>query len=432
MNFNNKVVVVTGAGAGLGRDYALFFGARGAKVVVNDLGGSASGQGQSSKAADVVVNEIKKNGGVAVANYDSVENGDSVIKTALDNFGRVDVLINNAGILRDKSFKNMEKVDWDLIVKVHLNGMFACTRAAWPLMIKQKYGRIINVTSPSGLYGSFGQANYSTAKAGITGFTKTLAKEGEKYGIRTNAIAPVAATRMTEGLLSQDLLDMMKVEYITPLVGFLSHDECDENGAIYEIAGSWISKLRYQRSEGVFFGPKISVEEVKKRIEEINDFGKTNTYNDEDQTSMAIVADSFEKFKSNKTANTAKSDEIFTLIAQFLSTGEGKKNVEKVAAVFQFDILEKKGGKPVKTWTIDMKNDNGSCKEGKPEKYDSLFTMTDADFVAVCTGKLNPQMAFIQGKMKIKGNMKKATAFTPELFPKPTPENIQKYAKAKF
>ena len=311
MSFKDQVIVVTGAGAGLGKDYALYFGKRGAKVVVNDLGGSTQGQGKSSKAADVVVEEIRKNGGTAVANYDSVENGASVIKTALDNFGRIDVLINNAGILRDKAFKNLDPVDWDLIVKVHLNGMYACCKAAWPVMIKQKFGRIVNVTSPSGLYGSFGQANYSMAKAGIIGFTKTLAREGEKYGIKTNAIAPVAATRMTEGLLSKEILELMDVRYITPFVAYLSTKDLEENGSIFEIAGSFVAKLRWQRSEGVFFGSTMNLENIIKRAEEVSDFSKTNTYNDEDQSVMAIVLENAENLKQNKTANTAKSDEIF-------------------------------------------------------------------------------------------------------------------------
>lgn len=306
MSFKDRVVIITGAGAGLGRDYALYFAKNGAKVVVNDLGGSTSGQGQSSKASDLVVEEIRKRGGIAVANYDSVENGENIIKTALDNFGRVDVLVNNAGILRDKAFKNLEKIDWDLIVKVHLNGVYSCTKAVWNLMIKQKYGRIINVSSPSGLYGSFGQANYSTAKAGIIGFTKTLAKEGEKYGIKVNCIAPVAATRMTEDILSKEIKELMKVEFITPIVAFLSHEDCLENGAVYETAGSWISKLRWQRSEGVFFGKSMSMEEVKNKIEEINDFSKNNTYFDEDQTSIEIIIAQVEKMGKNKTSHNIK------------------------------------------------------------------------------------------------------------------------------
>lgn len=306
LSFKDKVVVITGAGAGLGKDYALYYGSRGAKVVVNDLGTSSSGEGTTHKSADVVVNEIKKNGGEAISNYDSVEFGEKIIKQTIDKYGRIDILINNAGILRDKAFKNLDKNDWDLIVKVHLNGAYACCKAAWPYMVKQKYGRIINVSSPSGLYGSFGQANYSMAKAGLIGFSKTLAMEGAKYNIFTNVIAPIAATRMTEKLMAKELLDLMKVEYITPVVAYLTHESCEENGAVYEVAGSWVSKLRVQRSEGVFFGPGFTPEKLKEKIDTVNDFSKTCSYFDEDESSLGIVVNNYEKFKENKTSNNSK------------------------------------------------------------------------------------------------------------------------------
>ena len=306
LKFDGKVIVITGAGAGLGKDYALYFGSRGAKVLVNDLGTSSSGEGNNHKSADVVVNEIKKNGGEAIANYDSVEFGEKIIKQAVDTYGRIDVLINNAGILRDKAFKNLEKNDWDLIVKVHLDGAYSCCKAAWPYMVKQKYGRIINVSSPSGLYGSFGQANYSMAKAGLIGFSKTLAMEGGKYNILTNVIAPIAATRMTENLMAKELLDLMKVEYITPVVAYLVHESCEENGSVYEVAGSWVSKIRVQRSEGVFFGPGFSAEKLKENISKVNDFSKTNSYFDEDESSLGIVVNNYEKFKEKKTSNKPK------------------------------------------------------------------------------------------------------------------------------
>ena len=170
-------------------------------------------------------------------------------------------------------------------------------------MVKQKYGRIINVSSPSGLYGSFGQANYAMAKAGLIGFSKTLAMEGAKYNIKTNVIAPIAATRMTENLMAKELLDLMKVEYITPVVAYLVHEGCEENGAVYEVAGSWVAKLRVQRSEGVFFGPEMSVEKVHQHINNVNDFSKKCSYFDEEDTSMSIVVNAFEKFKENKTSN---------------------------------------------------------------------------------------------------------------------------------
>lgn len=306
LSFKDQVIVITGAGAGLGKDYALYFASKGAKVLVNDLGTSASGEGNNAKSADIVVNEIKSKGGVAIANYDSVENGEKIIKQAIDAFGRIDVLINNAGILRDKAFKNLDKQDWDLIVKVHLNGTYSCTKAAWSYMVKQKFGRIITVSSPSGLYGSFGQANYAMAKAGLVGFTKTLAMEGAKYNVFTNCIAPMAATRMTESLMPKELQALMKVQYITPVVAYLSHKSCEENGAVYEVAGSWVSRVRLQRSEGKFFGPKLTAELFRDKISEVNDFGKTNTYHDEDQSSLSIVSNAFEEFQANKTSNKPK------------------------------------------------------------------------------------------------------------------------------
>ncbi|KXH64002.1 short chain dehydrogenase [Colletotrichum salicis] len=251
LRFDDQVVVVTGAGGGLGKAYATFFGSRGASVVVNDLGGSFKGEGTSTKAADVVVNEIKAAGGKAVANYDSVENGDKIIETAIQNFGRIDVLINNAGILRDISFKNMKDEDWDLIMKVHVKGSYKCARAAWPHFRKQKYGRVINTASAAGLFGSFGQCNYSAAKLAMVGFTETLAKEGAKYNILANVIAPIAASRMTQTVMPPDVLEILKPEWVVPLVSVLVHkDNKDENGSIFEVGGGHIAKLRWERSSG--------------------------------------------------------------------------------------------------------------------------------------------------------------------------------------
>eukprot|EP00095_Tigriopus_kingsejongensis_P003120 maker-scaffold366_size194251-snap-gene-0.19 protein:Tk03120 transcript:maker-scaffold366_size194251-snap-gene-0.19-mRNA-1 annotation:"peroxisomal multifunctional enzyme type 2-like" len=201
LRFDGKVALVTGAGGGLGKAYALLLASRGASVVVNDLGGSRTGEGQSSKAADEVVNEIRQKGGKAVGNYDSVEDGEAVIKTALDNFGRIDIVINNAGILRDRSIGRTSDSDWDLVQKVHLRGAFQVIRAAWPHMKKQKYGRIINTSSVAGIFGNFGQSNYSSAKAGLIGLTSTLAIEGERSGIQANVIVPMAASRLTQDIL---------------------------------------------------------------------------------------------------------------------------------------------------------------------------------------------------------------------------------------
>ncbi|OTB20019.1 hypothetical protein K445DRAFT_313813 [Daldinia sp. EC12] len=252
LRFDDQVVVVTGAGGGLGKAYATFFASRGAKVVVNDLGGSFKGDGNSTKAADVVVDEIKAAGGQAVANYDSVENGEKIIETAIKAFGRIDILLNNAGILRDVSFKNMTDQDWDLIMKVHVKGSYKCARAAWPYFRKQKYGRVINTASAAGLFGSFGQANYSAAKLAMVGFTETLAKEGAKYNIISNVIAPIAASRMTQTVMPPDVLENLKPDWVVPLVAVLVHkSNTKENGGIYEVGGGHVAKLRWERSSGL-------------------------------------------------------------------------------------------------------------------------------------------------------------------------------------
>ncbi|KAI8959009.1 NAD(P)-binding protein [Daldinia sp. FL1419] len=252
LRFDDQVVVVTGAGGGLGKAYATFFASRGAKVVVNDLGGSFKGDGNSTKAADVVVDEIKAAGGQAVANYDSVENGEKIIETAIKAFGRIDILLNNAGILRDVSFKNMTDQDWDLIIKVHVKGSYKCARAAWPYFRKQKYGRVINTASAAGLFGSFGQANYSAAKLAMVGFTETLAKEGVKYNILSNVIAPIAASRMTQTVMPPDVLENLKPDWVVPLVAVLVHkSNTKENGGIFEVGGGHVAKLRWERSSGL-------------------------------------------------------------------------------------------------------------------------------------------------------------------------------------
>ena len=227
------------------------------------------------QAADVVVNEIKAAGGKAVANYDSVENGDKIIETAIKAFGRIDVLINNAGILRDISFKNMKDQDWDLIMKVHVKGSYKCARAAWPHFRKQKYGRVINTASAAGLFGNFGQANYSAAKLAMVGFTETLAKEGAKYNIISNVIAPVAASRMTETIMPPDVLALMKPEWVVPLVAVLVHkNNTSETGSIFEVGGGHIAKLRWERSSGALLkcDQSFTPGAVLKKWKQVTDF----------------------------------------------------------------------------------------------------------------------------------------------------------------
>ncbi|CAG99661.1 bifunctional hydroxyacyl-CoA dehydrogenase/enoyl-CoA hydratase FOX2 [Kluyveromyces lactis] len=251
LEFKDRVVIITGAGGGLGRVYALEYAKRGGKVVVNDLGRSA---------ADSVVQEIKKLGGEgdAVANYDSVsDNGAAIVETAISNFGRVDILINNAGILRDSSFAKMSEKQFQQVIDVHLNGAFKLTRAAWPHMRKQKFGRIINTCSPAGLYGNFGQANYSAAKLGLLGFGESLAKEGYKYNINVNSIAPLARSAMTENVIPANILKELGPEKIAPLILYLTHENTKVTNNIFELAAGFYSQIRWERSSGELFHPNV-------------------------------------------------------------------------------------------------------------------------------------------------------------------------------
>ncbi|KAG7481477.1 hypothetical protein MATL_G00067070 [Megalops atlanticus] len=275
LRFDGKVVLVTGAGGGLGREYALAFGERGACVVVNDLGGDIKGGGKSSSAADKVVEEIKAKGGKAVANYDSVEDGEKLVQTALDAFGRIDILINNAGILRDRTFGRTSDLDWDLIHRVHLRGSFLVTRAAWNHMKNQKFGRIIMTSSAAGIYGNFGQGNYSAAKMGLVGLANTLAVEGRKYGIHCNTIAPTAGSRLTQTVMPPDLLESLKAEYVAPLVLWLCHEQCQETGSLFEVGAGWIGKLRWERTPGCIVRRRnqaMTPEAVQQSWDQICDF----------------------------------------------------------------------------------------------------------------------------------------------------------------
>lgn len=274
VRFEDKVVIVTGAGGGLGRAHALLFAKHGARVVVNDLGGSAHGEGANASAADRVVAEIREAGGTAVANHDSVTDGDKVVQNALDAFGRIDVVVNNAGILRDKTFAKMEDADWDLVYRVHVEGAYKVTHAAWPHMREQNYGRVIFTSSTSGIYGNFGQSNYGMAKLGLYGLTRTLAVEGRKNNILVNAIAPTGGTRMTEGLIPADVFELLKPELISPLVVFLGSEQCQETSGLFEVGGGWIGKTRWERSIGAGFDPRtgFSPEEVAASWQNICDF----------------------------------------------------------------------------------------------------------------------------------------------------------------
>tara|TARA_A100001037_G_scaffold304401_1_gene341055 strand:- start:648 stop:1520 length:873 start_codon:yes stop_codon:yes gene_type:complete len=263
-SFAGQVAIVTGAGGGLGRCHALELAKRGAKVVVNDLGGAMDGTGGSSDAAKAVVEEVASLGGEAIANGGSVSDrvgAKSIIEDALNAWGRVDIVINNAGILRDKSFQKMELDDFSTVVDVHLMGAAYVTSAAWPVMKEQNFGRIVVTTSPSGLYGNFGQTNYGAAKLGLVGFMNSLKIEGAKNNIHTNAVAPVAATRMTENLLSEQAQESLAPELITPGVVYLCSEDAP-NGVILQAQGGQYSIACIVENEGVDLGVEATAEDI--------------------------------------------------------------------------------------------------------------------------------------------------------------------------
>ncbi|HWA90151.1 MAG TPA: SDR family NAD(P)-dependent oxidoreductase [Rhizomicrobium sp.] len=274
IRFDGKVVIVTGAGGGLGRAHALEFARRGAKVVVNDLGGAVDGTGGNSAAAEAVVKEITDAGGTAIANGASVTDDAGVahlVKQTMDAWGRIDVLIANAGILRDKTFSKMELKDFDAVMAVHVMGTVKPAKAMWQIMREQKYGRIVVTTSSTGLYGNFGQTNYGTAKLGLVGFMNSLKLEGAKDNIKVNAICPVAGTRMTENLMPPEMIQALKPEYVTPAVVYLASDDAP-TGCVVSAAAGAFSSAQIVESAGVNLGHAASADDVAANWDKIADF----------------------------------------------------------------------------------------------------------------------------------------------------------------
>ncbi|MGB0677126.1 MAG: SDR family oxidoreductase [Ilumatobacteraceae bacterium] len=264
LGFDGKVAIITGAGGGLGRQHALLMASRGALVVVNDLGGAVDGTGSDKGAADKVVDEIKALGGEAVADTNSVataEGGEAIVQSALDAFGTVDIVINNAGILRDKAFHNMDESLVDPVFDVHLKGAFNVTGPAFRVMRDKGYGRIISTSSAAGIFGNFGQANYGAAKMGLVGFTRVLAVEGARFNIAANAITPIALTRMTEDLLG-DLGQKLQPDYVAPLVTFLAHESCDATGRVFSVGGGRVAEVFIGECQG-FTDANLSPESVR-------------------------------------------------------------------------------------------------------------------------------------------------------------------------
>jgi len=294
LRFDGRVAIITGAGGGLGRAHALELARRGAHIVVNDIGGALDGTGHSVSPAQAVVDEIAAIGGRGVANEDTVstpEGGQAIVQAALDAFGRVDILVNNAGNLRDKAFHKMDHAKVDAVIDVHLKGALYVTQPAFRLMREQGYGRIVNTSSASGLFGNFGQANYGAAKAGLAGLTRVLALEGAGHGILVNAIAPIAATRMTQDLLG-DLAARVTPASVSPLVAYLVHEACAVNGHIYSVSGGRIARIFIAETRGVVLAENTAeqIRDQMSSIDELDGHGCHQPSSLDDETTIIAKA----------------------------------------------------------------------------------------------------------------------------------------------
>jgi NAD(P)-dependent dehydrogenase (short-subunit alcohol dehydrogenase family) len=293
IRFDNRVAIVTGAGNGLGRSHALLLAARGASVVVNDPGGARDGKGGDHAAADKVVAEIKAAGGKAVANYDSVAERDSaanIVKTAVDAFGTVDIVVNNAGILRDKSFHNMSLDDFEFVLKVHLLGSAYVSHAAFPIMRTKSYGRIVMTSSNSGVYGNFGQTNYAAAKLGLVGLMNALRLEGQKYNVFVNSIAPIAGTRMTEDLMPPEIVKKLDPDLVAPMVAYMCSEQCQHTGAIFTAGAGYYSTIEYREGAGIRLQGKVTVDDIAANIDRIVDMSTMTRYRTSSEEVGAVLA----------------------------------------------------------------------------------------------------------------------------------------------
>ncbi len=409
IDFQGRVAIVTGAGGGLGRAYALELGRRGAKVVVNDFGGARDGSGSGAAGpADVVVEAIKAMGGEAVANYDNVatpEGGQKIVKTALDAFGKVDILINNAGILRDKGILKMEPENWQAVLAVHLNGAYNVTRPAFEAMRNNGYGRIIMTTSAAGLYGNFGQTNYSSAKLGLVGFMNTLKLEGAKYNIKVNTIAPIAASRLTEDMMPPEMLERMNPTYVAGIVLYLSSEDCKDSGNIFNAGAGFFSRAAILTGPGVMLGDEKHVptpEMIRDNWDKINSLEGAKPYTELNMAVMDFLSPPAAA-GGEATGGGGGSIDVKGVFAKMPSVFNAAAAAGKEVS-FQFNISGPEGG----DWFVSVKDGTCSVTTGKGDNPTTTIGMTDTDFVDLITGKLDGMKAFSAGKLKVGGDMMKS------------------------
>jgi 3-hydroxy-3-methylglutaryl CoA synthase/NAD(P)-dependent dehydrogenase (short-subunit alcohol dehydrogenase family)/putative sterol carrier protein len=415
MRFDEQVAIVTGAGGGLGRAYALELARRGAKVVVNDLGGARDGSGASTRMADAVVGEIRDAGGQAVANYDSVttaEGGQNIVQTALEAFGRVDILINNAGILRDKSFPKMTPEMWGAVLDVHLQGAYNVTRPAFEVMRQQGYGRVVMTTSAAGLFGNFGQTNYGAAKMGLVGLMNTLKLEGKKYDIKVNTVAPLATTRLTEDVLPPDLTDKLKPEFVTPLVLYLCSKDCADSGLILNAGMGFFSRAAVVSGPGVVLGESEHIPDlgdIHKNWARIENLKGAQAYHDANAALMSMLEgpkevpeeeETKDRSAGRRTESEASVRGIFEQMGDFFQA----RAASGVDVVFQFNISGPGGG----DWYVAVKDEKCSIEAGVHGSPTTTLKMSDEDFVSYVSGRLPAMQAYSSGKLKIEGDLMKS------------------------
>jgi 3-hydroxy-3-methylglutaryl CoA synthase/NAD(P)-dependent dehydrogenase (short-subunit alcohol dehydrogenase family)/putative sterol carrier protein len=406
IRFDERVAIVTGAGAGLGRAYALELARRGARVVVNDLGGARDGGGKGSKnPADRVVAEIKKAGGRAVANYDDVATaagGENIVRTARDAFGRVDILINNAGILRDKSILKMTPETWQAVLDVHLGGAYFVTRPAMAVMKENTYGRIVLTTSAAGLYGNYGQSNYAAAKMALVGLMNTLSLEGIKYNIRVNTIAPLAASRLTADVMPPELFEKSKPEFVAPLVMYLCSEACQESGAIFNSGMGYYSRAAILTGEAVRLGDRDhppTPEQIRENWQKINAMDRAREFKEANSAILALITAG----AAPPAAPAAESGGVAVLLKKMSATFKADA-AAGVDVVFQFNIGGQGGG----DWYCVIKDRQCTIESGIHAGPVCTLKMADADFLAMLDGTLPAMQAFTSGKLKIEGDIMKS------------------------
>jgi NAD(P)-dependent dehydrogenase (short-subunit alcohol dehydrogenase family)/acyl dehydratase/putative sterol carrier protein len=415
IRFDGQVAVVTGAGGGLGRVYALELAKRGALVVVNDLGGAPDGTGASTRPADQVVQEITAAGGTAIANYDSVatlQGGQNIVQAALDHFGRLDILINNAGILRDKSFAKMTPDMWNDVLAVHLQGAFNVTHPAFQAMRQQGYGRIVFATSAAGLFGNFGQTNYGTAKMGLVGLMNTLKLEGQKYNIKVNTVAPLAATRLTRDVLPPDFLDSLKPEFAAPLVLYLCSERCPSTGGIYNAGMGYYSRATVVSGPGTWLGDGDQVptpEAIAANWQKIVSLEGAQAYHDANAALLDMLTGPKEtppeaEAKESEVASAGGAPGSVQAVFDNLTAAFQPRAAAGVDVVFQFCISGPGGG----DWYTAIKEGACTVNTGLHDKPTTTLKMSDEDFLKYTGGQLPAMQAYSTGKLRIEGDLMKS------------------------